>query len=47
MTTNWAKIVTVIRRWNEKERFSLMQSYLPKDSSGTSSGYAECGGRVV
>merc|ERR1711970_318929 len=47
--TNWAKLsatatLGVIHRGHEKERLSLMQSYLPKDSSGTSSGYAEGGG---
>merc|ERR1712051_1029756 len=47
--TNWAKLsatatLGVIHRGHEKESLSLMQSYLPKDSSGTSSGYAEGGG---
>jgi hypothetical protein len=31
-------------RGHEKESLSLMQSYLPKDTAGTSSGYAEGGG---
>merc|ERR1712142_531050 len=47
--TNWAKLsatatLGVIHRGHEKESLSLMQSYLPKDCSGTSSGYAEGGG---
>jgi len=47
--TNWAKLsatatLGVIHRGHEKESLSLMQSYLPKDSAGTSSGYAEGGG---
>jgi len=47
--TNWAKLsatatLGVIHRGHEKESLSLMQSYLPKDSTGTSSGYAEGGG---
>merc|ERR1719431_2215055 len=47
--TNWAKLsatatLGVIHRGHEKESLSLMQSYLPKDTAGTSSGYAEGGG---
>ena len=47
--TNWAKLsatatLGVIHRGHEKESRSLMQSYLPKDTAGTSSGYAEGGG---
>lgn len=47
--TNWAKLsatatLGVIHRGHEKESLSLMQSYLPKDTTGTSSGYAEGGG---
>merc|ERR1719394_391973 len=47
--TNWAKLsatatLGVIHRGHEKESRSLMQSYLPRDSSATSSGYAEGGG---
>jgi len=47
--TNWAKLsatatLGVIHRGHENESLSLMQSYLPKDSAGTSSGYAEGGG---
>merc|ERR1719394_800033 len=47
--TNWAKLsatatLGVIHRGHEKESLSLMQSYLPRDSSATSSGYAEGGG---
>merc|ERR1719394_1318760 len=47
--TNWAKLsatatLGVIHRGHEKDSLSLMQSYLPKDSAGTSSGYAEGGG---
>merc|ERR1719461_628299 len=46
--TNWAKLsatatLGVIHRGHEKESLSLMQSYLPKDNTGTSSGYAEGG----
>lgn len=47
--TNWAKLsatatLGVIHRGHEKESLSLIQSYLPKDTTGTSSGYAEGGG---
>merc|ERR1712051_352347 len=47
--TNWAKLsatatLGVIHRGHEKESRSLMQSYLPKNTAGTSSGYAEGGG---
>lgn len=47
--TNWAKLsatatLGVIHRGHEKESLSLMQSYLPTYSAGTSSGYAEGGG---
>merc|ERR1719369_553483 len=47
--TNWAKLsatatLGLIHRGHEKESLSLMQSYLPKDTAGTSSGYAEGGG---
>merc|ERR1719429_729617 len=47
--TNWAKLsatatLGVIHRGHEKDSLSLMQSYLPKDSTATSSGYAEGGG---
>ena len=45
--TNWANMFAtkgVAHRGHEKESLSLMQSYLPKDSSGTNSGYAEGGG---
>ena len=47
--TNWAKLsatatLEVIHRGHKKESLSLMQSYLPKDAAGTSSGYAEGGG---
>merc|ERR1712227_1173371 len=47
--TNWAKMsatatLGVIHRGHEKDSLSLMQSYLPKDSTATSSGYAEGGG---
>ena len=48
--TNWAKLIAtlgVIHCGHEKESLSLMQSYLPKDTTGTSSGYAEGGGRRV
>merc|ERR1719420_2685714 len=47
--TNWAKLsatatLGVIHRGHEKESRSLMQSYLPRDSGASSSGYAEGGG---
>merc|ERR1719394_1259570 len=47
--TNWAKMsatatLGVIHRGHEKESRSLMQSYLPRDSGASSSGYAEGGG---
>merc|ERR1712227_873111 len=47
--TNWAKMsatatLGVIHRGHEKDSLSLMQSYLPKDSTATGSGYAEGGG---
>merc|ERR1719507_2236885 len=47
--TNWAKLsatatLGVIHRGHEKESRSLMQSYLPRDTGASSSGYAEGGG---
>ena len=47
--TNWAKLsatatLGAIHRGHENESLKLMQSYLPKDSTATSSGYAEGGG---
>merc|ERR1712223_2374247 len=47
--TNWAKLsatasLGVIHRGHEKDSLALMQTYLPKDTAGTSSGYAEGGG---
>merc|ERR1711971_550379 len=47
--TNWAKLsatatLGAIHRGHENESLKLMQSYLPKDTAGTSSGYAEGGG---
>jgi len=47
--TNWAKLsatatLGAIHRGHENESLKLMQSYLPKDSTATSSGFAEGGG---
>merc|ERR1719334_961756 len=47
--TNWAKLsaiasLGVIHRGHEKDSLALMQTYLPKDSAGSGTGYAEGGG---
>ena len=46
--TNWAKFTAtaslgVIHRGHEKEALNLMQSYLPRESAGSSAGYSEGG----
>ena len=48
-TTNWSKLsavasLGVIHRGHEKESMRLMKHYLPKDCSGTKSGFVEGGG---